>query len=600
MSRQVTKTSKTFDDVEVRNCRFGAPMLRRRGRSMLVATLHDVLTRSSNHVSKDLNQPLPSAKFDGKDLNRENGVNPPLTPTIVDDHDFYYRTRSMKHGMPQIADKYDTTSFENINLKSIMTTTTFKEVTHTIGPIENINPVINSRSLNKHPHRIHKAASKHKHKYKAQLQISIISKGNDPLSDSQKCDRRTSSRITGNSARSTTKTNILPFPPVMPVTEESSFSDQSSANNGSEQITGRRPASDEMLQSNVPKRICVINNLAKRISVVPSTSRPTRRRVPTDFYSPSDLSVIFKFESRKSVSRTIQEAFDIDQTPIKSNRTESESEDSDRHRETMTSTDMISFHTLLWEYDHLVAQGRCHHVSFGSTLPSALLAIDRTLQKLKSETNSNEILDDEISADIREYKRSLRAFSVYEDREKLALVHEVQEKMELWGRQCATANKWNYNKSNDRRFNDTYQCIESAMLKNRPIVITNSNRMLSRNSFKCKDGAYCIFQCNENKSGRACDAIFTPNDIAPIPTVEPFHIDDDSEMMLCLSPNNKCQWTTASSTKNSLTTSSWNRYNKTMKSKFTIDALTELKNSLNFIETYRRGSAIFSLSDEAE
>ena len=225
-----------------------------------------------------------------------------------------------------------------------------------------------------------------------------------------------------------------------------------------------------------------------------------------------------------------------------------------------------------------MSRGRCHPISFGKTLSSALLAIDRKIQSLKGQRQyqvdcQNSENDKEIAADLREYKRSLRAFSVYEDREKLASIQEVQESLEFWGRYYATTtvplkryqtcdpsrdhHGNSINKSSNRQ-NDG-RMVELSRLEKRPIVISSGVRMMSRSAFKCSNGTNCIFGCCRKSMNDT--KVWTATAImAPVPLIQPFCI-DDNEM-----DDDACTVT---------------------KTKRTIDTLLELQSSLRFMATYQ-------------
>jgi hypothetical protein len=210
--------------------------------------------------------------------------------------------------------------------------------------------------------------------------------------------------------------------------------------------------------------------------------------------------------------------------------------------------------------------------------------------------------DPEIVADVREYKRSLRAFSVYEDREKLASIHEVQENLERWGRQyanmtipskkCNTKNHRN-NDNNQSPSSDMMQdsdhdiWTELVHLEKRPIVLASGTRMMSRNAFKCPYGNHCIFRCQRTTTTNQYGtnnvittnhhnhvlSLSTATKMTLIPRIEPYTIEDVNrnhiEVTTAVANNNINQTITAIKTKN------------------TIESLRQLKSSLQFIAEYQ-------------
>ena len=250
---------------------------------------------------------------------------------------------------------------------------------------------------------------------------------------------------------------------------------------------------------------------------------------------------------------------------------------------------ILSYDNLLKDYQHRVLFGDCYPVSFGTTLSSALLATDRKLQYLSLRKCYMTIPEDkEITTDVREYKRSLRAFSVYEDREKLASIQEVQEQLELWGRQYFTNNnnssmtnvrsKQHKKGSNHRSITslDPHIGTELSQLASRPMVMASlARRMSHRNAIPCPNGIHCRFGCGARPTMKTGPVSATHTIVAPIPRIEPFSMEEDDD-----DNNNNNNNATKTTT--------------TTKTKMTIDSLRELKSSLQFIATYQEKASHFS------
>lgn len=324
--------------------------------------------------------------------------------------------------------------------------------------------------------------------------------------------------------------------------------------------------------------------------------RPQRKRNQTDFFTPSNLSVMFQFrsnnESQWKTSTLMppdepKEAKQETSAPSTTKSSKLPNSNLQEKSDTILSQDMdmpngvLSYEIALTGYHQRVTLGYCHSLSFGNTLESAILAIDRKLQHTRK-SYANDIDDKEIMADLREYKRSLRAFSVYEDREKLASIREVQENLELWGRQYATMNVHSkHNKTSDKKIdNKMIDCTtELLLLEKRPIVFASGTRMMSRTAFKCQYGINCIYGCHCKTTSYGTvttNAFFTDNANvvkAPIPLIQPFSMDDDND-------DDKTTATTTAT-----------------KNRATIDSLRELKSSLQFIAAYQEHATYFSSSE---
>jgi hypothetical protein len=219
----------------------------------------------------------------------------------------------------------------------------------------------------------------------------------------------------------------------------------------------------------------------------------------------------------------------------------------------------VSYDTLLSQYDDKVSQGLCRRVHFGRTLQSANAAIDRMLREMTKEVSEN-INDPDILADTREYKRSLRFFSIYEDREKLALVHEAQEDMETRGRMEVMSKAKQLSAGKERS--------ELHLLGNRPVIFRSSSFASRRCNLQCRSGPSCAICGSDGQVDS--NVVSHRSKFTPIPMIKPFDIDSATEV--------------------SSTVSTRKRKRKCIQhsnvSRATIDALTELKYSLQFVEQY--------------
>lgn len=218
---------------------------------------------------------------------------------------------------------------------------------------------------------------------------------------------------------------------------------------------------------------------------------------------------------------------------------------------------------LLTRYEELAAQGRCEHVNFGRSLVSAKLAIDRKIKTFEKKC-ADDIEDLEVVADLQEYKRSLRSFSVYEDREKLALVHEKQEDMEAMLRRAGKRSKHN---------TCNHEQLETAKLIKRPMVFSHRVRMISRNN-TCSQGPHCRL-CGDNAEKQAIG----PTYHALIPHIRQIDIDIDSDV-----DADSC--TESSKPKRRRTRLPKHVVAPVDTAKATLMALAELKHSIAFIEEY--------------
>jgi hypothetical protein len=229
--------------------------------------------------------------------------------------------------------------------------------------------------------------------------------------------------------------------------------------------------------------------------------------------------------------------------------------------EDKSSISTLSYDTLLSQYNDKVSQGRCQPVHFGRTLHSAYAAVDRMLREMLKQV-PEDIVDLDILADTREYKRSLRFFSIYEDREKLALVHEAQEDMETRGR-MEVHSKANQLLADKER-------SELHVLGNRPVFFRSSCFLSRRCNIQCRSGPNCCV-CG---SGRLLESTVAPtaSDYTPIPMIEPVDIDNESDTDVSFALPTKKRRRTSIQRNNVV--------------RATIDALTELKYSLQFVEQY--------------
>ena len=337
---------------------------------------------------------------------------------------------------------------------------------------------------------------------------------------------------------------------------------------------------------------------------IPTTIRSQRQRKPTDFFTPSNgtIRTVLQQSSRNFTNVTSATTTnDIEQFTSSSfistrgrawkklstkknvSKKKSIAVIANEYTEELPRRN-FSHETLLADYHQRVALGHCFAVSFGTTLSSALLVIDRKIQHLQSRNCYQTMIDDkEVIADLREYKRSLRAFSVYEDREKLASIHEVQEHLESWGRQYATMTtqpkKNHYKTTTDCTWDHHNIETELLRLEKHPIVIATGTRMMSRSAFKCPNGIHCIFGCLQKTTcddqRYDCRSVLTTTNaiVAPIPHIQPFSMDDDDD------------------------TGDDATHHKARIFTATIDSLRELKSSLQFIATYPKNDKYFSSVD---
>lgn len=239
----------------------------------------------------------------------------------------------------------------------------------------------------------------------------------------------------------------------------------------------------------------------------------------------------------------------------------------------------LSHAILLTRYEELVAEGRCELVNFGKTLTSVKAAVDRKIKTLEKKC-AEDIEDLEVVADLREYKRSLRSFSVYEDREKLALAQEKQEDMESWCRKAAS-----------KRIKSNTDNTGQRELSSRKIVFLDKARLPSRNN-KCVVGPQCGLCCGVAEKQTTASSASAYR--ALIPSIREIDLDavdescddssysDEPEPKRCRSMNGH------PSSKEAFGDGVMDN------TKATLMALLELKHSIAFVEDYNQSYTAFA------
>lgn len=263
----------------------------------------------------------------------------------------------------------------------------------------------------------------------------------------------------------------------------------------------------------------------------------------------------------------------------------------------------LPYETLLEEYQQKVVEGTYETVRFGPTIESAMKAIETQLaylkeQKQKYPSRYRDFVEDvEVVADLRDYKKSLRSFSIHEAQEKLALEKERQEYERLAFQQ--------------QRKKMTDMQLEWLQLAERKIVFRNAMMHLSTRKNKCPMSIpeqctlCCRYAVPENvQNTTSSRAATTISYDAPIPRIR--HIETMDEDDKCHDdehdPNheknrNKRNW------KKSESSSSKKNKNKNVTTRLeeqrkrfqaTEIALMQLFHSLEFIITHQTTALQFS------
>jgi hypothetical protein len=221
---------------------------------------------------------------------------------------------------------------------------------------------------------------------------------------------------------------------------------------------------------------------------------------------------------------------------------------------------------LMDQYDDLVAKGQCHRIFWGRSLLSAMAAIDRKIGALVSKYGKD-IEDAEVTADRREFKRSLRTFAVFEDQEKLALVHEQLDYEEGFHIEASKSGKAS-----------NLEVTELAELIHRPIIFSTTTRISARHK-ACSEGAHCCLCGHGVKSQAAVDGY---NALTPF--IRPFDINADEGDMEHRAMHRR-------------SSVGEKRCKQDDTAEATIMALSEMKHSINFVEEYNRSTAFPPIRD---
>jgi hypothetical protein len=215
---------------------------------------------------------------------------------------------------------------------------------------------------------------------------------------------------------------------------------------------------------------------------------------------------------------------------------------------------------LMDQYDDLVTQGRCDRIFWGRSLSSAMAAINRKIGALVSKYGED-MEDAEVAADRREFKRSLRTFAVFEDQEKLALVHERQDYEEGFHIEASKSKASNL------------EVNELAELIHRPIIFSTTMRISARHN-ACSEGADCGL-CGHGVKTQAAIAGYN----ALTPFIRPFDINADQGDVEHRGMHRR---------RSSI---GGKRCKQDDTAEATVMALSEMKHSINFVEEYNRSTA---------
>lgn len=235
------------------------------------------------------------------------------------------------------------------------------------------------------------------------------------------------------------------------------------------------------------------------------------------------------------------------------------------------SSGKLSHGLLLKEYSKLASLGQCEKVTFGKSLACAHSVVDQKIEVLEKICD-DEVEDLEILADSREYKRSLRSFSAFEDQEKLASISEEEDYVDFVDIKTRRGNG-----------KDTSKLFR---LTNRPIIFSKSQRVSCRNT-ACSEGSNCGI-CGKHTEKQSHSSTY----YALTPWVCPFDIDAEDDADLEEVSDGVSPPRRFTRHRNSVVQE---RVDKGI-AKATLMALTELKHSISFIEEYNADSKRFSTS----
>lgn len=167
-------------------------------------------------------------------------------------------------------------------------------------------------------------------------------------------------------------------------------------------------------------------------------------------------------------------------------------------KSTMNGGFALHYEELTDEYEAMASRGEVKHVRFGATIEMAQQAVERSIRLYENRTV---LVDQDILADEKQHRKSLKSHASFETQEQMNLIEDVGVG------------------EGDVEAEEVMNMMEE--LASRPVLTSDHLRIGSRNS-QCRDCPLCLPHAHEVELTKLQGTTITPS----IHTVDGFELDD--------------------------------------------------------------------------